>query len=410
MLSAYRVRLVQQLLKLPPVQTLGMVFELAGEELYLVGGCVRDALSSQQPADLDFATNAHPDRIMELVSQLGSTWDAGAKFGTIGVMVDGQKVEITTFRADAYDGETRKPEVVFGESIEDDLLRRDFTLNAIAVKVPDGLVIDPFGGADDLETGTLRTPTASSVTIREDPLRALRAIRFAITRDLAITQELFDAIKVNADLLEIVSQERKTAELLKIAIHGPHRLAAAHKMATNLGVTEHLFGAIEVGWSKFAQLPTAWSSDPLVSLAAVSVDMNTSDEVENCLLAMKFANADARRVAQIVSVFQVLDSEETDHMDGLPVIRRLIRRHGNDVLGPALAIANAFGHPKQMVRLTLVAEGDILRGQMPVNGDDFVAAGLSGPAVGAALKLAEKIWLSDPTLDHDALLDVGLAA
>ena len=162
-----------------PVAKLARAFADGGNELALVGGPVRDAFLGREVHDLDFTTDARPDRILELVKPIASAhWDIGREFGTIGARIDGETVEITTYRADEYDGVSRKPVVAFGDSIEGDLYRRDFTVNALALSLPELKLVDPTGGIEDLLEGTLRTPIAPEVSFGDDPLRMLRAVRF----------------------------------------------------------------------------------------------------------------------------------------------------------------------------------------------------------------------------------------
>src|SRR5262245_12884295 len=143
----------------------------AGHECYLVGGTVRDALLGRDAVDVDLATDARPDAIEALLGPIASTVvTVGARFGTVRVIVDGVECEVTTFRSDVYLPESRKPEVQFGDDIETDLSRRDFTVNAMALRLPDPELIDPFEGAVDLAAGRLRTPLAPDVSFTDDPL------------------------------------------------------------------------------------------------------------------------------------------------------------------------------------------------------------------------------------------------
>ena len=145
----------------PTVSKLAAAFDAAGHELALVGGPVRDAFLGRATNDLDFTTDATPDEILAIVKPIADAhWDIGRAFGTFGAKIAGETVEITTYRADAYDGESRKPEVVFGSSLEDDLARRDFTVNALALRLPQLALVDPSGGVEDLIAKTLRTPAA----------------------------------------------------------------------------------------------------------------------------------------------------------------------------------------------------------------------------------------------------------
>lgn len=203
----------------PEVLELASAFENAGHELALVGGPVRDAFLGRSSADLDFTTSARPDEIERVLSGwTKTTWDMGREFGTIGGRKGGLTVEITTYRADEYDGQTRKPVVAFGDSLEGDLARRDFTVNAMAVRVPSLEFVDPFGGLDDLAGGLLRTPIEAAVSFGDDPLRMMRAARFASQLGFDIEPATFAAATAMADRIEIVSAERVRDELVKLLL------------------------------------------------------------------------------------------------------------------------------------------------------------------------------------------------
>ena len=201
----------------PVISTLAQAFADAGFDLAIVGGPVRDALLGRPTHDLDFTTNATPDQILAIVKPIASThWDIGRAFGTIGARVQGEQVEITTYRADEYDGATRKPTDAFGESLEDDLLRRDFTVNAMALKVPEVRLIDPTGGVEDLIAGILRTPIDPKISFGDDPLRMLRAARFSSQLGFDIDPGTRDAIADLRGTLSIVSPERIQSELTRL--------------------------------------------------------------------------------------------------------------------------------------------------------------------------------------------------
>src|SRR5690554_486459 len=201
----------------PHVAALAEAFESAGHELALVGGPVRDAFLNRPINDLDFTTNATPDQILEVVEPISSAqWDIGRAFGTIGLRIDGHTMEITTYRTDAYDGETRKPVVEFGETIEGDLVRRDFTVNSMALRLPALTLVDPSGGVEDLLARKLTTPAAPEVSFGDDPLRMLRAARFTSQLGFSVTDDVRQAMTALADRLAIVSVERISDELSKL--------------------------------------------------------------------------------------------------------------------------------------------------------------------------------------------------
>lgn len=200
---------------------LASVFHDAGFRLYLVGGVVRDHLLGVQHADqdLDATTDARPEEIKRLVAGLAeAVWTQGERFGTIGCRIDGRPYEITTHRADAYDESSRKPIVSFGDHIEDDLARRDFTVNAMAVDLRDRRLVDPHDGRGDLERSILRTPLDPEVSFSDDPLRMLRAARFHATFGLVPVEPLTSAIAEMGDRMAIVSAERIRDELEKLLL------------------------------------------------------------------------------------------------------------------------------------------------------------------------------------------------
>ncbi|WP_066517356.1 CCA tRNA nucleotidyltransferase [Curtobacterium ammoniigenes] len=199
------------------VSTLAAAFDAAGFELALVGGPVRDAFLGRHVSDLDFTTNATPEEILTVVTPIASaTWDVGRQFGTIAARVRGEQVEITTYRSDVYDGATRKPEVTFGASIHEDLVRRDFTVNAMALRLPQQELVDDGGGLDDLLATRLRTPQSPTVSFRDDPLRMMRAARFASQLGFTVADDVREAMAALADTVAIVSAERIRDELVKI--------------------------------------------------------------------------------------------------------------------------------------------------------------------------------------------------
>jgi len=219
-LDALRQRSVGLWAALPhDVAELAGMFAAAGHELALVGGPVRDAFLGRSTADLDFTTSAHPDETERLLkSWARATWDMGRDFGTIGARRGAVVVEVTTFRADSYDGDSRKPAVEFGDSLEADLARRDFTINAMAVRLPSLEFVDPFGGLEDLAGGLLRTPIEPEVSFGDDPLRMMRAARFASQLGFEIEPATFSAMAALAGRLEIVSSERRRDELTKLLL------------------------------------------------------------------------------------------------------------------------------------------------------------------------------------------------
>jgi len=207
-----------------PAQQLARLLADAGHQCYLVGGSVRDAFldraaRADEAVDLDLATDARPDVVEALVRPWAeAVWLQGQRFGTVGCRKDGRLLEITTFRAEVYRPESRKPEVVFADDLETDLSRRDFTVNAMALRLPEPALVDPFDGAIDLAAHRLRTPLAPEVSFLDDPLRMLRAARFVAQFELVPDPEMVAAIVELRHRLEIVSAERVRDELSKLLL------------------------------------------------------------------------------------------------------------------------------------------------------------------------------------------------
>lgn len=213
----------------PEALQLGELFRQAGFELALVGGPVRDLLLHRSSHDLDFCTSARPEEFEPILKAWGDGfWDMGRKFGTLGAIKrrpDGTEVsvEITTYRSDTYDPESRKPEVNYGDSLEGDLSRRDFTVNAMALRLPECEFVDPFHGANDLQAQLLRTPVDPKQSFDDDPLRMMRAVRFVAQLGFTIAADTAQAITEMAERIRIVSAERVRDELTKLLLSAnPH--------------------------------------------------------------------------------------------------------------------------------------------------------------------------------------------
>jgi poly(A) polymerase len=196
---------------------LGERFAAAGEQLALVGGPVRDAMLGRLQTDLDFTTSARPETTERLLKGWADAiWDVGRAFGTIGCRKGAWQVEITTYRSEAYDRTSRKPDVAYGDDLVSDLGRRDFTVNAMAVSVPGDVVQDPYGGVLDLVARVLRTPGTPEESFSDDPLRMMRAARFAAQLGFEVDPVVQAAMRDMAERITIVSAERVRDELVKL--------------------------------------------------------------------------------------------------------------------------------------------------------------------------------------------------
>jgi poly(A) polymerase len=220
------------------LKELGEIFSKNGFEISLVGGPVRDAVLGKAVKDLDLTTNAKPEEIQKcLKGWADSIWDVGIKFGTVGAKVKDYVFEITTYRTEQYEDTSRKPSVEFGKTLEEDLARRDFTINAMALRLPSFELVDIYNGLTDLNNKILRTPLDAQISFSEDPLRMLRAARFMSKLDLKPQADLVEAMKKLADRLKIVSMERINDEFNKLLLTDKPRPGI--ELLVETGVAEH---------------------------------------------------------------------------------------------------------------------------------------------------------------------------
>jgi poly(A) polymerase len=226
-------RAVSELLRVAPVaDDLARRFQEAGFSLALVGGSVRDALLGRLGNDLDFTTDARPEDVLKIVRPWAdSVWEVGIAFGTVGAHKGGYQIEITTYRSEAYDRTSRKPEVSYGDSIEEDLVRRDFSVNAMAVALPEKEFMD-------LAARVLRTPGTPEESFSDDPLRMMRAARFAAQLDFEVAPEVVTAMTEMAGRIEIVSAERVRDELNKLILSAHPRKGLT--LLVDTGLADHV--------------------------------------------------------------------------------------------------------------------------------------------------------------------------
>ena len=243
-LSEVQSNAVRELLRVSPVAVeLGERFAAAGHALHLVGGSVRDALLGRLGDDLDLTTDAHPDAVLALVDGWAdATWETGIAFGTVGLLKGGLRLEVTTYRAEAYEPGSRNPAVTYGDSLPDDLARRDFTVNAMAVALPEWTApdafVDPYGGLDDLAAQVIRTPGTPEQSFGDDPLRMLRAARFAAQLGFAVDPGVVAAMSAMADRLAIISVERVNDELSKLLLAADPRRGL--ELLVDTGLAAHV--------------------------------------------------------------------------------------------------------------------------------------------------------------------------
>lgn len=223
--------------ELPPAQ-LADLFHTADEEIYLVGGSVRDAFLGRELEDFDFATRARPERIAEILEPWADViYEVGARFGTVGARKNGRTVEVTTYRNEVYRDDSRKPHVTYSDDIIADLARRDFTVNAVALSLPDLEAVDPHGGLADIARETLKTPLEPEISFGDDPLRMLRLFRFQAVLGFVPDETAVEAVAEMAARLDIVSAERIRDELSKLLLAPTP--GEALRMIIRTGLADH---------------------------------------------------------------------------------------------------------------------------------------------------------------------------
>jgi len=400
--------LVQSLFENPVVRKLAARFRESPYALYLVGGCVRDAVAGRSDfSDLDFTTDALPDQIEYVVGTLGPLWLAGKRFGTIGVFIGGEKVEITTFRGESYEDDSRKPEVFFSTDIAEDLSRRDFTVNALAIRV-DGEsaeLIDYHQGVRDLHDGILRTPGAPDATITEDPLRAVRAVRFATTRGFRLSVTLQDAIRRNAARLQIVATERVMEECRKIISSGATAVADAWFLSRTLGIKQYMFGDLNlVDHDAYNTLAMMKLSGPTALALMVCETAEGEIDIDSLLSPLTFSNAEKDDIKKIATTAMQLKDSQARFS-----IRALRRTMDIDTFATASLVSDLAYHldESQLDALFGVLTDKRLDAPLPVKGEDVMATlGCPpGPFVGAALNFLEGMFCVDPSMTREHLLE-----
>lgn len=392
------------------VRMLGDLFHANGHQLLLVGGSVRDGLTGTPCKDLDFTTDADVVTMRRLLEPLGSIWDAGAAFGTLGVALDGEVVEITSFRDEIYDDTSRKPQVTTCATLEDDLRRRDLTINAIAMDVTgtQGYLIDPFGGVDDLARGVLRTPGDPMVTMSEDPLRQVRVVRFAARTGFTVDPSLAAAILATRDRLSIVARERITGELTKLIDGGPQMLATALRLEDELGLHGTLLGAAQRIDTIEHLDATPHSAAPGTVLAVIAVPLGPTAEKYLQRLRLP-SNLIARAIVLARAAQALVGADEVTQY-------RVIARHvtlDNVELDAVAAVAAARGHDVTSVVdavRAVIATEPAVTAALPIDGHDLLAAGLVGRQIGHGLRAATYALYEHGTVDRDTAMHAALTS
>ncbi|KOX35191.1 HDIG domain-containing protein [Saccharothrix sp. NRRL B-16348] len=447
---------VELLSALPVADELAARFAAAGHRLYLVGGSVRDAMLGRLSGDLDFTTDARPPQIMALLKGWADAiWDTGIAFGTVGATKHKQTVEVTTFRADSYDGVTRNPEVTFGDSIEGDLVRRDFTVNAMAYDVVNRQLIDPTGGREALRAKTLDTPATPQESFSDDPLRMLRAARFVSQLGFTVAPRVLDAMAAMAGELTRITAERVQVEVSKL-LTGAHPRAGVELMveakladvvlpelpAMKLEIDEHhqhkdVFHHSLVVLDQAIDLEDGPEPDLVLRLAALLHDIGKPDTrrfeegggvsfhhhevvgakmVRKRLRALKYSKEIVEDVAQLVYLhlrFHGYGSGEwtdsavrryvTDAEHLLPRLHKLVRADCTTRnRRKANALQRTYDDLERRIE-RIAAEEDLKRVRPDLDGNEIMRLlGLPpGPMVGKAWKFLKELRLDRGPLDHD---------
>ena len=387
------------------VRPLAEAFTNEGFRVYLVGGIVRDLLAGRQrdAPDIDLTTDATPTEIERLLAgRTEALWKQGARFGTIGCLFRGRMFEITTHRSEAYLSESRKPIVTFSRRIEDDLSRRDFTVNAMAMALPDGELIDPFGGRADLRARVLRTPLSPEISFSDDPLRMLRAARFVAGYGLEPETETEAAIVALRERLQIVSLERVRDELDKLlSVVDPSEGLALLRRTTLLEAFVPELATVDAD-----ALATVGRVGGLgARRAALFAPIADRRAVTARARALKYS---ANEVAQLTATLRTVDAVLSVHIVDAPTVRRLARAAG-DALADALAVA-AITNPAVVAEMRslfdrLAAAEDLRAIEPELDGDEVqrVLGIGEGRAVGEALAFLLELRLDEGLLGKEAV-------
>ena len=384
-------------------------FAAAGYRLYLVGGVVRETVSGRATdgADLDCTTDARPAAVRAILAETAtSLWTQGERFGTIGCVIDGQFFEITTHRAERYDRNSRKPVVAFGDDVVEDLARRDFTVNAMAIDTADGTLIDPHGGQQDLAAAILRTPLDPAISFGDDPLRMLRAARFIAGHGLTPDAALVAAVRAMGDRLQIVSAERIREELQKLLLLADPAPGFAFLAGT--GLVEPALGELAGrDAEELGRLCAAVAGEPTARWASLFVH-----EPAAAVACLRRLRASTRLVSGVRGLLEGRTRLGTAGTQA-PDVRRLVSDCPvpvDDVLAFTRAVETASGRSVARLDEFAAALAELRRREdidcpvLPIDGGDVMdILGIdAGPLVGRALAMLRERSFENGPLSRDA--------
>lgn len=451
---------VSELLRVSPVaDDLAHRFQDAGARLALVGGSVRDALLGRLGNDLDFTTDARPERVLDIVRPWAdAVWEVGIAFGTVGCRKGDLQIEITTYRSEAYDRTSRKPEVSYGDSIEEDLVRRDFTVNAMAVALPEKEFVDPHGGLDDLAARVLRTPGTPQESFGDDPLRMMRAARFAAQLGFEVAPEVVAAMTDMAARIEIVSAERVRDELNKLLLAPRPRLGL--HLLVDTGLAGHVLPelpALRLERDEHHRHKDVYEHSLIVLEQAIALEENGPDLVLRLaallhdigkprtrrfekdgrvsfhhhevvgakmtkarMTKLKYPNDQIKDVSRLVELHlrfhgygtgEWTDSAVRRYVrDAGPLLDRLHKLTRSDCTTrnkrKALALQRAYdGLEERIVRLQAQEELDAIRPDLDGNEIMKILGIGPGPAVGGAYRHMLELRLEHGPMEHEAAIE-----
>ncbi|MCX5387569.1 CCA tRNA nucleotidyltransferase [Streptomyces sp. NBC_00083] len=458
-LSQVQRRAVSELLRVSPVaDDLAVRFEEAGFSLALVGGSVRDALLGRLGNDLDFTTDARPEDVLKIVRPWAdAVWEVGIAFGTVGCQKDGYLIEVTTYRSEAYDRTSRKPEVSYGDSIEQDLVRRDFTVNAMAVALPQKEFVDPYGGLEDLAARVLRTPGTPEESFSDDPLRMMRAARFAAQLDFEVAPEVVTAMTDMSGRIEIVSAERVRDELNKLLLSAHPKKGL--RLLVDTGLADHVLPelpALRLESDEHHRHKDVYEHSLIVLDQAIDLEENGPDLVlrlaallhdigkprtrrfesdgrvsfhhhevvgakmtKKRMSALKYSNDMVKDVSQLVELHlrfhgygtgEWTDSAVRRYVrDAGPLLDRLHKLTRSDCTTRNKRKANALsraydGLEERIAELQQQEELDSIRPDLDGNQIMEILGVGPGPAIGQAYKHLLELRLENGPMDHEAAI------
>lgn len=386
------------------INKLYTLFSSKGFKLYEVGGCVRDTFMGIDPHDYDFATDATPQEMLDFKSGNVNVIDTGSQYGTVTFHIDNEFFEVTTFRSDSEYSDGRRPDkVTFSKNILQDLARRDFTVNAIAIRLEDEKVIDPYNGRQDIKDRVLRTVGEPEERFREDGLRILRAIRFKFKFGLYMEDNTYNAILNNWNLLDNVSQERITSEFLQILEHC--NIDSQQDALLMDGLIKYL---IPEAWYKNTYDSNFWRyeairgfSDTECRLAYLLRESKSS--AENTCKRLKLSNDFTKDVCDTLKAFELVAELSRDYDTDGYIARKLVSSYGTkNALRAWQLFADDYGitpydYNDMYALLEIAHKWPVTLKDLAVKGDDLIELGYEGKEVGGILNRLLEYVLDDPT-------------